>query len=75
MVNYSITPSLLPNEGTMFIDHEAAGRSGKRIRGGKYQGLGGNLRNVVYVALRYQLFALLLPVQYVGFQDRNLSFL
>lgn len=28
MVNYSITPSLLPNEGTMFIDHEAAGRSG-----------------------------------------------
>lgn len=28
MVNYSITPSLLPNEGTMFIDHEATERSG-----------------------------------------------
>ena len=28
MVKYTITPNPLPNEGEMFIDHQAAGRSG-----------------------------------------------
>jgi len=28
MVNYTVTPSPLPNEGIMFVDHQSVGRSG-----------------------------------------------